>query len=522
MSQLEFIQQIAPYVQKYALKYGIQVVSPIIAQACLESAYGTSFKAKYHNYFGLKYRANRVNVNNGYFLDGGSEQGADGVYTPLPSTTAWYAFDSMEKGVEGYFQFINISNYANLKTTSDPHTYLEYIKADHYATSLNYVDNVYAVVKKYNLTKYDNIKKKEKPKMNLNIIQNNGITNTTIAPNRDIEWIVLHYTAGTSSKPGTATSTANWFKKTSAQGSADFIVDDNTIVQYNAEIKDRYCWAVGGSKYNKMTTSLGGQYYKQCRNNNSISIEMCSNKVNTATLNAMDTDWYLTTATVNNAILLTQYLMETYNIDINHVIMHHQVTGKVCPNPWTVSEDRLSNWYSFLNAVKGGAVAAPSTPIPEPSVPKEPVQSDPTPIAAVPFIVEVKIDNLNYRSGPSLDSSVKGVTGKGKFTIVETNGEFGKLKSGVGWIYLGNPNYVTLPTNYIKETKEEEKPKANLPYLVKTTADFVRIRKGPGYNYAIVGVIAGRGIYTIVEEQNGWGKLKSGMGWIALEYTKKV
>ena len=72
MTQQEFIETIAPLVQKYAPLYNIQVASPIIAQACLESAYGTSFKAKYHNYFGLKYRANRVSVNNGYFTDGGS------------------------------------------------------------------------------------------------------------------------------------------------------------------------------------------------------------------------------------------------------------------------------------------------------------------------------------------------------------------------------------------------------------------------------------------------------------------
>lgn len=51
MTPLEFIQTIAPLVQKYAPKYGIKVASPIIAQACLESGYGTSKKAKFHNYF---------------------------------------------------------------------------------------------------------------------------------------------------------------------------------------------------------------------------------------------------------------------------------------------------------------------------------------------------------------------------------------------------------------------------------------------------------------------------------------
>ena len=68
MTQEQFIAEIAKYVQKYAPQYGIAVCSPIIAQACLESAYGTSKKAKHHNYFGLKYRANRVTCNKGYLL----------------------------------------------------------------------------------------------------------------------------------------------------------------------------------------------------------------------------------------------------------------------------------------------------------------------------------------------------------------------------------------------------------------------------------------------------------------------
>jgi hypothetical protein len=60
------------------------------------------------------------------------------------------------------------------------------------------------------------------------------------------------------------------------------------------------------------------------------------------------------------------------------------------------------------------------------------------------------------------------------------------------------------------------------PYLVKVTADSLGIRKGAGTNTAIVGAITDKGTYTIVEEKNGWGKLKSGAGWISLSYTKRV
>lgn len=65
------------------------------------------------------------------------------------------------------------------------------------------------------------------------------------------------------------------------------------------------------------------------------------------------------------------------------------------------------------------------------------------------------------------------------------------------------------------------------PYLVKITADDLNIRKGAGTDTAIVGNITDKGVYTIVEEANGkgadrWGKLKSGVGWISLDYTKKI
>lgn len=76
-------------------------------------------------------------------------------------------------------------------------------------------------------------------------------------------------------------------------------------------------------------------------------------------------------------------------------------------------------------------------------------------------------------------------------------------------------------------SKETVQTKNNCPYLVKVTADFLNIRKGAGTNTAKVGSITDQGVYTIVEEQQGagatkWGKLKSGAGWISLDYVKKV
>ena len=60
------------------------------------------------------------------------------------------------------------------------------------------------------------------------------------------------------------------------------------------------------------------------------------------------------------------------------------------------------------------------------------------------------------------------------------------------------------------------------PYMVKVTANSLNIRKGPGTNYTITGVIKDKGCYTIVEQKDTWGKLKSGLGWISLNYTRRI
>lgn len=68
----------------------------------------------------------------------------------------------------------------------------------------------------------------------------------------------------------------------------------------------------------------------------------------------------------------------------------------------------------------------------------------------------------------------------------------------------------------IEEPKEEFKS-----YVIRVTANALNVRKGPSTDYGINTVIYKGEVYTIVEEKNGWGKLKSGAGWINLSYTEK-
>ncbi|PXV85924.1 glycosyl hydrolase family 25, partial [Lachnotalea glycerini] len=86
---------------------------------------------------------------------------------------------------------------------------------------------------------------------------------------------------------------------------------------------------------------------------------------------------------------------------------------------------------------------------------------------------------------------------------------------------LGNTSSTnTLKTN--ETTIEADKSKVADIFKVKVTADSLRIRKGPSTSYAQVGSIRDKGVYTITKTSDNWGYLKSGAGWICLDYTKKV
>ena len=153
MTKTEFIAQIAKYVQKYAPQYGIECNSAVIAQAILESGWGESrLAAQYHNYFGLKcgtlWKGKSVNMAT-------QEEYSPGQLTNI--TDNFRAYASMEDGVKGYFEFIQLARYQNLRGITDPQKYLETIRADGYATSYSYVQNCMSLVTQYKLTKYDTV-----------------------------------------------------------------------------------------------------------------------------------------------------------------------------------------------------------------------------------------------------------------------------------------------------------------------------------------------------------------------------
>lgn len=93
-----------------------------------------------------------------------------------------------------------------------------------------------------------------------------------------------------------------------------------------------------------------------------------------------------------------------------------------------------------------------------------------------------------------------------------------------------NPGYSVFDNNgvniYTPNTSTQTAPDA--PFTVKVSISDLNIRKGPGTDYAKTGKFTGKGVFTILEVQSGqgstagWGRLKSGAGWISLDYVERI
>ena len=150
---IDFINQIAPYIVSEGQKRGYHVFSTVIAQAVIESRYGQSTLAKYHNYFGLKCGTAWIAAGKPKVVFNTKEEYKPGILTVIKD--AFRAYPDMASGVAGYYDFISSKRYQNLKTAVTYQQYAEYLKADGYATSSSYVTTLCNTVKQYNLTIWD-------------------------------------------------------------------------------------------------------------------------------------------------------------------------------------------------------------------------------------------------------------------------------------------------------------------------------------------------------------------------------
>lgn len=173
------------------------------------------------------------------------------------------------------------------------------------------------------------------------------------APDRQIKYLAIHFTAGSSSAPGRARSIKRVFEQRSA--SADFAVDDKEAVQFNPDLRNYYCWAVGDKQASGVTCPSA------C-NRNTISIEICSTLERGTSAGVPNhSGWRFTDAALANAAKLARMLMQKFNIPKERVVRHYDITGKLCPGIVGWNDGRLyttagaatskrnnsSQWFAF-------------------------------------------------------------------------------------------------------------------------------------------------------------------------------
>ena len=153
-------------------------------------------------------------------------------------------------------------------------------------------------------------------------------SNFTKGRKQKIQFLVIHYTANNGDL---AKSNCNYFKSPNRNASAHYFVDEKEIWQ---SVEDNNtAWHCG---------TKGKYYHNRCRNDNAIGIELCSEKDSKG-------NYYFNNETINNAIALTKMLMKKYNIPIENVIRHYDVTRKVCPAPFV---NNNVAWNNFKNSLK--------------------------------------------------------------------------------------------------------------------------------------------------------------------------
>lgn len=151
MTKSDFFETVAPIIIKEATARGYKFPSAIIAQAACESNWGKSgLSSKYHNYFGMKcgskWKGKSVNMKT-------KEEYTKGTLSTIRDN--FRAYDSLEEGIKGYFDFINCTRYNNLKIATSCKDYITKLKNDGWATSSTYISTLSKIVEGNNLTKYD-------------------------------------------------------------------------------------------------------------------------------------------------------------------------------------------------------------------------------------------------------------------------------------------------------------------------------------------------------------------------------
>ena len=278
------------------------------------------------------------------------------------------------------------------------------------------------------------------------------------------EFIVVHNTANDAS----AANEVKYMISNNNQVSFHFAVDDKEVVQ--GLPLDRNAWACGDGANGK-------------GNRKGIQIEICYSKNGGVRFENAE----------KNAAKFIAQLLKERGWGVDKVKKHQDFSNKYCPHR-TLDKGGAS----FVNMIKDYLNEL-----------NKPVQSTQSSSISVGDKVKVKTTATHYATGQSMASFVKGST----YEVTKVDGNKLLLSDIVSWVWDYDVDKVGSTT----------KSNSDNSVLVEIVCDELNIRQQADFNSKVVGTVKRGEVFTIVEEKNGLGKLKSGVGYISMntKYVKR-
>lgn len=278
------------------------------------------------------------------------------------------------------------------------------------------------------------------------------------------EFIVVHNTAN----DATAQNEIKYMISNDNQVSFHFAVDDKEVIQ--GLPLDRNAWACGDG-----TNGSG--------NRKGIQVEICYSKSGGARFENAE----------KNAAKFIAQLLKERGWGVDKVKKHQDFSNKYCPHR-TLDK----GWASFVNMIKDYLNEL-----------NNPVQSTQTSSISVGDKVKVKMTATHYATGQSMASFVKGST----YEVTRIDGNKLLLSDITSWVFDYDVERVGSTTQSNSDNS----------FLVEIICDELNIRQQADFNSKVVGTVKKGEVYTIIGEENGLGKLKSGVGYISLnsKYVKR-
>ena len=303
------------------------------------------------------------------------------------------------------------------------------------------------------------------------------------------EYITVHNTSNDAS----AANEVKYMISNNNQTSYHVAVDEKEVIQ--AIPFNRNAWHAGDG-----ASGTG--------NRKSIGIEICRSTGDVATFKKCE----------ENAAKYIATLLKQYGWTTAKVKRHKDWSGKNCPHKtMELGWDRFVKMIQKeLDILNGKTTAA------------KPTTSTST---STTFKVGnygknvVTTDNLNIRRTRNAKSELlitipKGTTIRVNYIMYQDNSVAPKGDLWGGVTYKGATGFINL--KYVKPVTTTTTSGKAVNYRVRITASSLNVRKEPNASAKITTTVKKDNVFTIVEEKDGWGKLKSGAGWINLSYTKKL